>query len=182
MPMQKMSKQKGQPQGLTLIELLIVIAILGIMAGMTMSALGKYIPDYRLQSAARELYANMHKAKMEAIKRNTDVKVDFDVNNSQYSISFEDKDENTVNINVVNLSKYDNYVSYGIGNADYKNTNELVSYQYDKACFNSQGTTCSVSYVGYVYLTNTKGNTFAVGSLNSGVILLSKWINGKWSE
>ena len=75
--MQKMSKQKCQPQGMTLIELLIVIGILAIMAGMTMSALGEYIPEYRLNAAVRELATDLQNAKTEAIKRNAYIVVVF---------------------------------------------------------------------------------------------------------
>jgi len=168
----------GDHQGLTLMELMIVIAILAIMAGMSMSALGNYIPDYRLQSAARELYANMHKAKMEAIKRNQDVDVDFEVSNSRYVVSFEDKDGNDVNINVVNFSKYDNDVSYGIGNADYKGSSEnVVSYDNNFFSFKASGR-CTKS--GYVYLTNSKGNAFAIGTLQSGIIAVLKWNGTNW--
>ena len=58
-------------------ELLIVIAILAVMAGMSISALGDYIPDYRLNAAVRDLVADLHKAKAEAIKRNETITIVF---------------------------------------------------------------------------------------------------------
>ncbi len=176
--MRTWGKILGGQQGLTLMELMVVIAILAIMAGMSMSALSEYIPDYRLQSAARELYANMHKAKMEAMKRNQDVRIVFDVANSRYAINYEDNDGNTVNINVVNFSKYDNDVSYGIGDADFKGSSEnVVSYDDNFFSFKPTGT-CTKS--GYVYLTNRKGSAFAIGTLQSGIIAVLKWNNSDW--
>jgi type IV fimbrial biogenesis protein FimT len=182
--MQNKSIKKKESNGLTLIELLVVIAILAILAGMSISALGEYIPDYRLQSAARELYTNMHKAKMEAIKRNNDVKIIFDVANSRYAISLDsgtDDDWQTINGNenlaIINLSKYSN-VDYGIGNAQFKGINDVVSYNLDRASFGPTGTCGS----GYIYLANSKGNSFAIGTLTSGVIVISKWQDNEWIE
>jgi Tfp pilus assembly protein FimT len=66
-------------------ELMVVIAILAIMAGMSMSALSEYIPDYRLNAAVRTLVADLHKAKTEAIKVNKYVTVVFDTDESSPS-------------------------------------------------------------------------------------------------
>ena len=178
-------KNHPGPLGLTLIEVIVVLGILAILAGMSVSNLGDYIPDYRLRSAAQDLYANMHFAKMEAIKRNSDVKVVFDVSGSRYAVSLDkgaDNDWQTIadntNKKIVTLSEYGSQVSYGIGNAQFKGTHDVVSYDPDRASFGSTGTCGS----GYTYLSNSKGNAFAVGTLTSGIILLSKWRDGEWRE
>jgi type IV fimbrial biogenesis protein FimT len=174
--MQIKSIKKKESNGLTLIELLVVVAILAILAGMSISALGEYIPDYRLQSAATELYTNMHKAKMEAIKRNTDVKIVFDVSGKRYSISvagdgngdWADIDAND-NLVVVNLNKYNDSVSFGQG---MDSSNDPVTYNNDVIIFYPSGACGPLN--GNVYLYNQKNSVYKIGSIYTGFISMSK--------
>jgi hypothetical protein len=135
----------------------------------------------------------MHKAKMEAIKRNTDVKVVFDVNGERYAISLEgDSDGNwddidaNRNLEVVRLNKYKGSVTYGHGEAQHPRTGAGESFPDDNvsysspdniASFNEQGTGSS----GYVYFMNNHGSTFAIGS-HYGVVVIYGWKDGKWKE
>lgn len=57
-------------KGLSLIELLVVLAIIGILLGVTGLGLMGNLPDYRLKSAARELVSNLQKMRIEAVKDN----------------------------------------------------------------------------------------------------------------
>ncbi len=66
-------------RGITLIELVVVLSLLAIIAGLAYPAVNKWIPNYRLKAASRELYSNLQKAKMEAIKRNRYVAITFNV-------------------------------------------------------------------------------------------------------
>ena len=63
--------------GFTLIELMFVIAIIGIMIGIAVPNIMQWLPNYRLKAAVNDLYSNMQKAKMEALKQNTDVIIIF---------------------------------------------------------------------------------------------------------
>ena len=67
--------QKGDA-GFTLAELMIVIAIMGIMAGIAIPMMLHYYPDYQARGAARNLVANLQQARLEAIRSNANVVIE----------------------------------------------------------------------------------------------------------
>lgn len=64
-------------KGFTLLEIIIVLAIMAIAAAVATPSVMSWLSDYRLKAAARELYSNMQKAKSEALKRNCSVGIAF---------------------------------------------------------------------------------------------------------
>lgn len=58
-------------QGFSLIETLVVIAIMAIAAGMTVPNLLSYRPAYELNRAANDLYSNLQWARLVAIREST---------------------------------------------------------------------------------------------------------------
>ena len=68
---------KSREAGFTLIEMMIVVAIISILSALAFPSLSTLIPRTRTKAAARELRGYMQKAKLEAIKRNTDCLVFF---------------------------------------------------------------------------------------------------------
>ncbi|MEA1866843.1 MAG: GspH/FimT family pseudopilin [Thermodesulfobacteriota bacterium] len=63
--------------GFTLVELMVVIVVIAILSAITVPNIIDWLPNYRLKSAARDLVSNFQKAKMEAVKENTDVIIQF---------------------------------------------------------------------------------------------------------
>lgn len=63
--------------GFTLIEMMIVIAVIGILLSVSTPAIIRWLPNYRLKSVASDLVSNFQKAKLEAVKRNTNVLIKF---------------------------------------------------------------------------------------------------------
>ncbi len=57
--------------GLSLVELMIVVAIIAVLTAIMIPAVLAYLPSYRLKAAAQDLVGNFQLAKVTAIKRNT---------------------------------------------------------------------------------------------------------------
>ncbi|MCX4025587.1 GspH/FimT family pseudopilin [Endozoicomonas sp. SM1973] len=74
-------------QGFTLIELLIVISIVGFIAAFSIPWFGNFIQDYRVFSETNQLVNSLSLAKSEAIKRSTEVSLEFTRNTNAGSLN-----------------------------------------------------------------------------------------------
>ena len=90
----------NKQSGFTLIEMMIVIAILGIFAGIAIPNYLSYMPKHRLNGAARQVMGDLMLARMQAVSQNNEFMVFFDlsINNHEYTIL--DDDNNDGNIDV----------------------------------------------------------------------------------
>lgn len=75
--------------GMTLMEVMLVIAIIAIVSGIAIPNFIGWFPKYKLGVAARELVSTLQQARIRAIKESTDVAVIVDVANDNYQ-SFRD--------------------------------------------------------------------------------------------
>ena len=64
-------------KGVTLIELVVVFAIIGIGALLLAPGIGAWMPKYRLRSATRDIVSTMRDAQMKAVTNNTPYRVNF---------------------------------------------------------------------------------------------------------
>ena len=180
-------------KGFSLIELIIVVTVIGIMAAVSVPAILQWLPNVRLKAAARDLYSNMQTMRMLAIKTNKTTAIFFFPSNNNYKLCH-DYNRTTYNCDrwgsTVDLTSYKSGVGYGHGSAT-KQANaagstfsgasaDNVSYSFGNniALFTPRGFAVSG---GYVYFDNVNHDvSYAVGSLNSGAILLKKWQGSSW--
>jgi prepilin-type N-terminal cleavage/methylation domain-containing protein len=82
-----MYKRLKNRKGFTLTELMIITAIVGIMASITVPNIIGWMPKYRLKTATRDVYSTLQLARMRAVAREFEYQVSFDLSNETYSIS-----------------------------------------------------------------------------------------------
>ena len=93
--------------GFSLIELMVIIAVLGILSAVTVPNLLGSVPNWRLKNAATDLFGNLQLARSTAIKESSTCTVTFSNSPDGYVIT---SDGNT--IKSVTLSDYKSGVNF----------------------------------------------------------------------
>ena len=172
-----MVKNHGQ-KGFTLVELMIVFAVLGVLSAFALSSFLSWMPDYYLKIAARDLYSNLQKAKMEAVKNNSSMRVRFDSSVSPGFYYF-DLDNDSIRDQdeyFIDLASYNSGVDYGVPDdemgSDILNWNGSACSQTSLITYSATGTSNS----GTVFLINRNEDIgYAITARSSGSIKLRKY-------
>jgi type IV fimbrial biogenesis protein FimT len=174
--------------GFSLTEVMIVIAIMAIMAGITVPNLLSWLPKYRLRSAGDELYSNLQFTKVKAIKDNVNWAVIFNFAGNSYTIR-SDTDSNgnggTVE-KTVSLESSGSGVSYGGSTTTAVANDVAASIPADGISYSSPSNIIvftprgMITNLGYVYLTNAN-SSMAVGTPTlAGVVVQRVWSGSAW--
>jgi len=180
--------------GFTMMEVLVVIIILGILASLAIPGFARWLPNYRLRGAARDLYSNFQLAKAGAIKDRVEWAVRFTNANTYEVWSALDPDTPSQNrgwnsfsatddtlVKTVSLPAYGSNVACGAGSAsfDVVTGGAITPVPASPVYFNSRGFTTNNTAV-FAYLTNSKNTSYAVGTWASGSVILRKWNGTTW--
>lgn len=84
-----MFRKKMNWRGVTLIELIVVMIIIAIGAALMVPNIGRWLPNYRLRSATRDIVTTMRTAQMKAVSTNTPYRVDFNVGGNNYILQYQ---------------------------------------------------------------------------------------------
>jgi len=76
-------------KGVTLLELIVVMVIIGIGAVLVTPNIGGWLPYYRLKSAARDVTSTLRLAQLRAVSTNTPYQVVFDTANGSYVLQYQ---------------------------------------------------------------------------------------------
>jgi prepilin-type N-terminal cleavage/methylation domain-containing protein len=70
---------KNRERGVTLHELIVSLAVVGVVTAVGLPKLVKMVPNYRLTSTARLLIVHIHRAKLKALQQSSIYYFDFDL-------------------------------------------------------------------------------------------------------
>jgi prepilin-type N-terminal cleavage/methylation domain-containing protein len=133
----------------TLVELLVVVAILGILGGVTGLFLIKYLPEHHLRSAASTLSQDLRQAQVGAIRRLETWSVTMNTATQSYSI---EGPIGTV-VKTVNLSSYDGEIRF-------------TAVSGSPIQFSEEGFSTS----GNATMRNSRGSLLTIQVLRTGVV------------
>jgi len=105
---------RGSFSGFTLIELVITIAVLGVMVATAVPAVNGYMTRHAPQYAADEMFGDIQLARMRAARFNRRARIVFNVPGpNQYTLQDVDNNDNVLgNFKVVDLAKYRDAISF----------------------------------------------------------------------
>ena len=79
-------KTLNNRKGFTLTEVAVILGVIGIMMAISVPSYMSWLPRYRLQTSARQIYDDLNLAKMQAVRSNTVAVAIFTPATNQYTI------------------------------------------------------------------------------------------------
>ena len=171
-------------KGFTLIELMIVVAIIGIMSLITAPNLVSGLPTYRIKAAVRDCTSQLRNARSLAIKDKRNVTVSFNTDKGLCVI-----DGRRFPLTGSFSSTYGSGVDFGRGEAtsgvdDESLPDDGVSFNDNNITFTPRGMADfgAGTVNGAVYFTNNRGDAYAVSVNVAGAVALLRWRGNGWKR
>jgi len=185
---------KRGENGVTLIELAVVMAIIAIMAVFMAPAIGEWLGNFRIRQAAREVSSDLQFAKMKAIStgRFCTILFNHNVGGTQFDyVIFPDYDNDRI-LDSVDVGDLDSdgdqenettdiftrvRLPEAFRNVSFDTSQSVdgITFPDNKIAFNSQGFP-STGFGGTVYLKNAKNNkSYKIVMSSSGRIRIAEY-------
>ena len=155
--------------GFSIVELMVSMAIIGLVSAFSVPSLKAWSRNYNLQSAALDLYAHMHIAKLGAVKENRAWTIHFNPDGlSGYEV------QNSVGKTIKTVDFQAKYSS----DIQYTDPTTTKTFDAPTIAFRPNG----LSGIGYAYISNkSKSGYYRVGMLYAtGSIKIEKWNGAQW--
>lgn len=91
--------------GFTLVELVVVLAIVGVLASVAAPGVGQWIQNYRAKTTARQLMSDLQSARASAVARRLEFRVSVEPANNQYTIQMGDNSSGSTSWSNVGVSR-----------------------------------------------------------------------------
>lgn len=167
------------PTGFSLVELMVVLAVLVILASIAVPAYTVWVPNYKLKAAAGEMVAALQLAKLTAVKENANVVIWFDTANNAYRAFL----DNGAGGGVAGNNTQDGSektIRQGTLDADVNMYNTSFSTWGNQTVFNSRS--MASGGWGYVYLRNNNSEFRRITVWTTGHLKMESSTNGtSWS-
>jgi len=165
-------------RGVTLVELLVVVAILGILGVVSGLFLMKYLPEYHLRSAVSAIAQNTRLAQSQALKGIRPWYLEFFVATQSYGIydSGPDGIVDTADDLVIKSIKLANYGGGVRFNSGPSGEAVLTGLDSSRAIFVPEGT---IPQIGAIRIANNRNTTYRINFLRTGTVRSLKW-EGIW--
>ncbi len=76
----------GWARGFTLVEILVTVALIGIISAIAIPDWGTLLPTFRLNGATRQVQSELHRIKMKAVNENVDFQLVYSDTANSYQV------------------------------------------------------------------------------------------------
>jgi type II secretion system protein H len=148
-------------RGFTITELMIVIAIMGVLTAVATPSMSRWLTSIRMESATREIASTLQLARVKAITQNTSIRINFDTTANTYQMQQRDSANPTSWNNVEKAKKLPAGINF-------------VSITGNPIIFQSGRGSTLPSHNGTITLQNTQGKTNEVVVAQTGRVIVRK--------
>ena len=177
-------RRSWKTSGFTLIELMVVFAILAMAAGFSAPHLQKWMRSYRLKGAVMDLHSHMQLAKANAVKENRPWLLQFDASGTYTVIQCLTNTWNPCTAGTLNtdyrVSKTVNFASAYGNEILFKNPASSTLFERNPLFFQRDGTTTNA---GFAYISNAiHSSYYRVGTeYMAGAVRIQRWNGSEWN-